>query len=633
VQSHLPIPGTSRARPAHRTRLAVAAVTLAALAVRLVQLATPTLRWDEGWSLAHASLPWADLWRIATEEWHPPLYVALLKLWLSVGTSSMVLRLPSVVAGVLAVPMTYAVAREWSRDAAIAVAAAALMAVWPLHVYYSQVARMYALVVVPILGAAWFALRWEVRPSPAAALGTGEAGSSSPAFGWAMGLAACSLVGLWISYYAVWPLAAIWLYAVATHPRRIGWLVGSAALVLVGYAPWLVAAWVTLRARLGAQGAGPGPLLDAARYLRPTLDGMVYAYDAAVHPSLVILPILLAGLALGRIGRRDARALGVAALVAALSVAGVVLGAHLTRWFAPRYMVMPAPFLAMLLAWALVRIARRIRFAALLAVAALIAVYWPASTGSVYAKMLEVVDPIDPAADHAYLSTRALPGDRVYFNVLARAGWYEHYRRPGDPPWSYAMRWDPIIEPLERIQARVDAMSPPPSRLWFVLYKGSYGPNASLKEWLGATLYPAGEEWREDTLIVGYVRPGDAWHDLAVGARFVNGLTLEAARWTPAGDDAAALELAWSGQPGDSAPLKVFVHLADDTGRPVAQHDTTFAGPKQRHGLLLPADRPNDLYLIVGLYDGATGERVPLLDGGEPTTPVRDAVALGRLPL
>jgi len=585
--------------------------------LRLVQLTTPTLRWDEGWSLAHASLPWADLWRIATEEWHPPLYVALLKLWLPVGTSSMALRLPSVMAGVLAVPLTYAVARRWSRDPATALATAALMAVWPLHVYYSQVARMYALVVVPILGAAWFTLRWEARPSPAAALR----------------LAAASLAALWISYYAVWPLVAIWLHAVTTHPRQSGWLAVSAALVAVGYTPWLVGAAATLRARLGAQGIAAGSLADAARYVRPTLDGMVYAYEAAVHPGLVILPIFVAGLASGRIGRRDGRALGMAGVAVALSLAGVVFGAHLTHWFAPRYMVMPAPFLAMLLAWALVRIARRIRFAALLVIAALIAVYWPASTGSVYAKMLEVVDPIDPAADHAYLSTRALPGDRIYFNVLARAGWYEHYRRPGEPPWSYAMRWDPIIEPMERIQARVDAESPAPSRLWFVLYKGSYGPNAPLKEWLDATFCPAGETWQEDTLIAAYVHPGDAWRDLPAGARFANGLTLEAARWAPADGDGVALELAWSGERGDSAPLKVFVHLADDTGRPVAQHDTAFAGPTQRHGLFLPADRPNGLYLIVGLYDGATGERVPLLEGGEPAGPARDAVALGRLPL
>lgn len=603
-------------RRALRAHLPVALLTLAALAVRLVQLATPALRWDEGWTLAHASLPWADLWRIATEEWHPPLYVALLKPWLALGDSATLLRLPSVAAGVLAVPMTYAVARRWSRDAAVPLAAAALMVVWPLHVYYSQVARMYALLVVPILAAAWCALRWEEQPTVVAALG----------------LAAASLVGLWISYYAVFPLAAVWLYAAACHPRRVGALAASAALVGLGYAPWLVAASATLRARLAAGGAGPASLSDAARYLRPTLDGMVFAYDAPLHPGLVLAPILLVGAALGTVTRREARALGLAVVAIVLSYVGVVLGAHLTRWFAPRYMIMPAPFLALIVGWALVRLARSSRLAAVAAVVALAIVYWPAfagpptSAGSVYAKMLEVVDPIDPAADHAYLSTRTTPADRIYFNVLAKAGWYAHHAGPDDPRWSYAMRWDPIIEPMDRIEARVDAESPAPSRLWFVLFQGSYGPNAPLKAWLDEAFYPAGEEWRGDTLYAAYVRPGDGWREHAAGARFANGLTLQGARWTPAGEDAVALELAWSGERADDASLKVFVHLTDDAGRPVAQHDTVHAGSGQRHGLLLPAERPADLYLVVGLYDGATGERVPLLDGG-------DAVALGKLPL
>ncbi|HHX45384.1 MAG TPA: hypothetical protein GX714_15550 [Chloroflexi bacterium] len=610
MQPHHSAPRPSVSRQTIPAPAIVAVLTLVALAVRLVQLATPTLRWDEGWSLAHASLPWGDLWRIATEEWHPPLYVALLKLWVPLGTSSTLLRLPSVIAGVAAVPLTYAVGRRWSQDTAMAIAAATLMVFWPLHVYYSQVTRMYALVVLPILGAAWFALSWEERPTIANALG----------------LALTSLAGLWISYYAVFPLAAVWLYAAVCHPRKMGTLAAVALVVVLGYAPWLAAASATLRHRLAADGAGPGPLIDAVRYLSPTLDGMLYAYDAPLHPGLVLAPLVLISAALGSISRRQARSLALAILATALSVAGVVLGAHLTRWFAPRYMVMPAPFLAMLTGWALVRLARRARPAALVAITALVVIYWPASTGSVYAKMLEVVDPIDPAADHAYLSTRTIPADRIYFNVLAKAGWYAQHAGPNDPPWSYAMRWDPIIEPMERIAARVDATSPAPARFWFVLFQGSYGSNAPLKEWLDEAFYPAGEEWRGDTLFAAYVRPSDAWHQVTTTARFANGLTLEGARWATAGEDAVALELEWSGERSDGASLKVFVHLTDATGTPLAQHDTAYSGAGQRHGLLLPAHYPASPTLIVGLYDGATGERVPLVGGG-------DAAILDHLPL
>ncbi|NLG29268.1 MAG: hypothetical protein GX557_15265 [Chloroflexi bacterium] len=70
----------------------LAVLTLAALAARLHQLAPPVLRWDEGWSLAHATLPWAQLGEIALADRHPPLYFAMLKLWLYTGKSAWGLR-------------------------------------------------------------------------------------------------------------------------------------------------------------------------------------------------------------------------------------------------------------------------------------------------------------------------------------------------------------------------------------------------------------------------------------------------------------------------------------------------------------------------------------------------------------
>ena len=63
-------------------------LSVVALAARLYTLSVPALRWDEGWSLAQASLPLRDLWRTATEEWHPPLYALLLKAWLTLGKSA-----------------------------------------------------------------------------------------------------------------------------------------------------------------------------------------------------------------------------------------------------------------------------------------------------------------------------------------------------------------------------------------------------------------------------------------------------------------------------------------------------------------------------------------------------------------
>jgi len=267
--------------------------------------------------------------------------------------------------------------------------------------------------------------------------------------------------------------------------------------------------------------------------------------------------------------------------------------------------------------------------------------YWPTCTRFVYEKTLEVTDPFDPTEDYRYLAGRAGPGDLVYFNVLARAGWYESLRRPLDAPWSYAMRWDPIIEPLERIAARIERDAQSHHRLWFVFHQGNYGPNADLVAWLDANLYPAGGEWQGEMLYLAYVAPGDGWEQTRRDDRFEEGIRLTGARWTaqPRAGDAAALELTWSVERPPARSYKVFVHVVDGAGQVVAQHDgvpgsgqrptnSWVAGVEvpDRHGLLLPAVDPGELSIRVGLYDPDTGRRLRLAGGA-------DVVELGTLAL
>lgn len=47
-------------------------LTVLTFATRLYRLSEPVLRWDEGWSLAHASLPWPELWAIGRQEREKP---------------------------------------------------------------------------------------------------------------------------------------------------------------------------------------------------------------------------------------------------------------------------------------------------------------------------------------------------------------------------------------------------------------------------------------------------------------------------------------------------------------------------------------------------------------------------------
>jgi len=591
----------------------VALLALLALVLRLYRLAGPiALRWDEGWSIAHASLPWGDLWRVATEEWHPPAYVALLKLWLVVGKGAWSVRFLSVLLGVAAVPLSYGVGLAWSGRRRTALLAAGLAAAWPLLVYYGQVARMYALAEVAVLAAAWFMLR----------------GGDRRWWRDDLGLVLSSTLALYTLYHTTWVLAGLWLYAAILWPRRLPRLIALGLAALAGFVPWLLAALSTLGQRAGA---GAGSVARAFSLVAPTVEGLAFPYGTWRWAPLALVAVLAAGLVAGRLAAPEAKRLLLPFFVLGFSVVGVAYSSAI-YWFAPRHLVPASAFLCLALAWALDRLGSLWRPLLPIALVALAVAYWPTSTRFIYDKTLEVVDPFDPTEDYRYLAGKAGPGDLVYFNVLARAGWYESLRRPGDPRWSYAMRWDPIVEPMERIAARIQRDAQAHHRLWFVLYKGDFGPNADLVGWLNAHLYPAGGEWQKDMLYLAFVAPTGDWMSAERDDAFEGGIRLTGARWTPQAQqgDAVALELSWSAEGPVPTSYKVFVHAVDDTGRVIAQHDGVPAAGERptnswapgeaitdRHGLLLPPGWTGTLHIRVGLYEPESGRRVRLADGGD----------------
>ena len=64
------------------------------------------------------------------------------------GSSVEVLRAPAVVIGTASIPLMYWAARPFARGRGPALLAAALLAINPMAIWYSQVARSYALVVL-----------------------------------------------------------------------------------------------------------------------------------------------------------------------------------------------------------------------------------------------------------------------------------------------------------------------------------------------------------------------------------------------------------------------------------------------------------------------------------------------------
>lgn len=125
-----------------------------ALALRAADMMGRSLWLDDGVTLLRLASSWPDnllnivyLYDTTTIDTHPPLYFVMLRMWvIFAGRSEFALKWVSVLAGVLVVPLTYALARRMFTPATGVLAGlAALLS--PAIQWYSHDIRMYTLVV------------------------------------------------------------------------------------------------------------------------------------------------------------------------------------------------------------------------------------------------------------------------------------------------------------------------------------------------------------------------------------------------------------------------------------------------------------------------------------------------------
>ncbi len=116
------------------------------LGLRLILL-NQSLWLDEAINVLSAkNLPfWQFVTGYPLGDFHPPGYFVLLWVWSHIfGFSEISVRMPSVVLGVATIWITYLLGKDLFNKKN-GIVAALLLAIGPLHIYYSQEARMYAL--------------------------------------------------------------------------------------------------------------------------------------------------------------------------------------------------------------------------------------------------------------------------------------------------------------------------------------------------------------------------------------------------------------------------------------------------------------------------------------------------------
>jgi len=180
----------------------VALATLLGLILRLWVAGRSQVWLDEANSVLIALAPLADLPTTLGPDSSPPLYYMLLKVWSVIAPlDPFWLRVPSLLFGAATIPALWMVGRRMDRPLT-GVVAAWLLALHPLHTYYSEEIRMYSLLVLLGLGF-YFALFHVLR----------ESGAALPTFLTAAGLA-------YTHYYGLVFAATGFLVALVALPRQ-----------------------------------------------------------------------------------------------------------------------------------------------------------------------------------------------------------------------------------------------------------------------------------------------------------------------------------------------------------------------------------------------------------------------------
>jgi hypothetical protein len=119
-----------------------------------LRICSPAFRadlwYDETYSLTIARLPYSKMWQslLMGADANPPLYTLLLRLWLKLGDSDAHIKSLSLIFGIAAIPLMYALARRIGGPrlgTRLGMSAALMMAASPAAIIYSGQARSYAL--------------------------------------------------------------------------------------------------------------------------------------------------------------------------------------------------------------------------------------------------------------------------------------------------------------------------------------------------------------------------------------------------------------------------------------------------------------------------------------------------------
>ncbi len=209
----------------------IALICLVYVSLRVWNLTASCLWFDEIFSVHAAELDWANLvWFVAQDLIHPPLFYALLKIWISAGGTSLFwLRFFPVFFSMLAVVPFILLCRQLKLSFPIVALAFTFFAANGSLIKYAQEVRMYSLLLCFGLVSLWLFVRFLN-------------------FGKGFFLLVIANILLIYSHYFGWLIIASEIFAVVFLAReRLKQILLILFVLLLSFAPWIYAVWQATR--------------------------------------------------------------------------------------------------------------------------------------------------------------------------------------------------------------------------------------------------------------------------------------------------------------------------------------------------------------------------------------------------
>jgi mannosyltransferase len=604
------------------------AILLVATGLRFYRLDAQSFWNDEGNTARLVERPVPLIIAGAAGDIHPPGYYLLLHVWRAfAGETEFALRAFSALCGVLTVAVAAAAGRyAGGRRASgwrVALGAALIVALHPLSIYYSQEARMYALLGLASALTLLFSLKLQLH-NPKSKI------QNLPLF-----LALSITLGLYTQYAFIFVLIGLnlafgidWLLRRPWNWRMAGRWIAAHALAGLAFLPWAPVA-------LGARGWRPPDLTSAQaiqEITRALLVGITLPVGAAPWvTACAALLLLLALTSRARLRFAVWAAVGMALVPALLLIAfGLYRPAYL------KFLMASVAPLAVLLATPCslpgTGAGSRGQRAWTWLAGALLLVLLSAQAASLRHLY---TDPAYARDDYRGLAARiaaeARPGDAILLSAPNQWEVFTYYYRGPLPVYPAPYRPD-----AAEAATWVDETVAKHARL-FVLFWGDAesDPERLIEPYLARNAYKAGDTWISSVRLAIYGTA--ALPDTPttfLNARLGDTIILEGyagPETTVTPGDIVPLTLFWQAETTPAERYKVFVHLVDAAGVLIAQADaepgggfalTSLWSPGERlldrYGVLVPPESaPGTYRLLVGMY-GFSGERLPVTLDAQP---------------